>query len=152
MKKEIELTLSVPLKYSKGGEYEEESVLLMVAPNIGSSKTRKNARRLKNLALVALQKANSLNREEAKEEVKEEDDSEVSGADFMTLLGMGGSDTNEIIDAMKYLAPSVITIGETGIALKNELWEKLSMEDEEEITGRYLHDFLLPFGASEKKN
>jgi hypothetical protein len=52
---------------------------------------------------------------------------------------------------MKKLAPSVVTIGED-IPFKESHWDRLTMEDEEEITGRYLSDFLLNFNSSETKS
>jgi len=154
MAKELEIKLSKPIKYSKGGEMLEESILLFRSPNTEVSSVRRHARRLKNMGLSALRKAQAINdgKEQEDQQTDESAPDDVSGADFMNLLGMAGVDTNELIEAMKSLAPHVTMIGESGATFKEVHWEKLSMQDEEEITGRYVTNFLLNFGPSGPKS
>lgn len=152
MAKELEITLSKPIKYSKDGDFLEESILILRSPTTQSSPIRRHARRLKNLGLSALRKSQEMAQStgHVAQEVNE-DAEDLAGADFMNLLGMAGVDTEALIDAMKALAPHVISIGESEEDFKPAHWEKLSMDDEEEITGKYLTTFLLNFEGSDSK-
>lgn len=141
MSKTVDFILSSPLKYSVDGDFKEESAISMSAPHFGTALVKKNARVLKQLAMKALMEAGKaakgLDTGEQKDEKKESEPGALFQAFFMSDV-----DVNPIIDAMKALAPAVITIG-NGHKFKEANWDSMSMDDQESVTGIYIESFLM---------
>lgn len=141
--KEVSFILKEPLKYSKGGDFHEEQVLTLRAPSMGSALTKKNARELKRLALAAIVEVRNKFKGEKpdpnEEKKKPEEEDKVK---LIDLFYYGNIDVNGLCEAMAALAPAVVKIG-TDIEFMKTHWERLSMEEQERLTGEYIESFLI---------
>lgn len=148
MEKSVEFVLKKPLEYSKDGSKHQEQMLILSAPTFGSTQTKKNARKLKQLGSAALMKVAERFPSDPKKKADLKDEP-TEKTNIFEVFYMADVDVQPMIDVFGDLAQNVVKIGGQH-DFKQKHWDDLGMDEQERLTGEYLENFLMPSVSSSK--
>jgi len=136
LKTEFKYVLKSPFSYSKDGQVIDAQFITLKAP---TSRTTTECASLKQAFFRAMSE------QEGGDADKADPDFDISGSDIMTLIAMSKSvDLPEVLAIGKKLfqQPGIALVdGET--KLGNELMNRMSVDDLEDLLGDYLVNFIL---------
>jgi hypothetical protein len=134
--KEMEFTLSDPIKYQTGGEHVEGVKLELTAPAV---KNRKRAAKLKQGFMRCINDLPS----EAKKSPEKKQDAKLNPDEVLVILQMGSIEYDEYIDIFVNLLSRGVCKIDGKEDLTELLAEKISFEDLERLMGEYIVNFIL---------
>lgn len=135
MANDITFTLSQPIEYAKGGELEVGTFVTIMPP---TSKNMTECAALKQAFFRALPKDGQVEAE------SDGDDAELTGDAIMTLITMSKEvELGSVLLTAKELLTSGVAMVEGEEKLTKPLFDKLSQDDVEALTGEYLVNFIL---------
>lgn len=141
--------LVVPIEYAHKGNKETGTFITCSPP---TAKIMTECARLKQAFFRALPKDADVT-EEIKQQAKEMRDETVSGPEIMAMLSVSNDvDLDKVFVSAKILLTSGVCMVEGQEKLTGPLWDSLSYEDMEALTGDYIANFIVASSLSKMKN
>lgn len=142
--KQVEMELGTPIEVSVKGQSESHGTVVLTEP---SSRNRMEIAKIKRIWSLAIEDVQSRNTgTEEKVQKDDSDDSKVTHKEIISLICGTGEDDDalgKVFDAIeKIFSTGCAQLG--GVTINSHLFQKLSYDDLEMLTGEYILSFLYP--------